>query len=333
MRISKRGMASFFVSFFLTLFASAAGFKMGMPIPEDSAEWELAEGIARQMAECPAGKMKLELVPREKNGLGQTSQLKAGTLDCGIVTMTDFNELSLGQDAFAYAVPFTFKSTNEIDGVRAVMDADLLGRLSEGPYEALGIVEFGFAYAMSTKELGTPEDWRSRKIWIPADVDMLSALRMIGLETVVTPVEAVPEDLKSGKTDTVIAMPVGMVMKRWHRRVANAFLLPVVYTYGIMVARDESVERLSADEKRNLREHVASLCRDLNTAIRARNGEAWEVMSRRGVKLVEPDAAMRGEWMSWADRVWGDETFMCRPTVEVGAKVRAVLAPLRIGGR
>ncbi len=288
----------------LALDVGAIELRMGLPLPFESKEWTIAAKGAERMSQAPTGEVSVVLVPSEKDGPSIAAQLQRGELEGGLVIMQDFGTLSLGQDAFTYALPCTFMSTNEVFHIREKLDATLLQKLSEGPYEAVAIVGFGAAYAMSTQALSTPADWRERKIWIPSGDAFIQNFNMLNLQTVSTSVKDVRARLKSGLLDTIIVPPTVAVMKRWHTRVRNVFDAPFVYTYGIWVLRDDVLERLSEADQKGVLKHLSVLCQELDDAIQGRNTKAREVLNRYGVAFLAPNAAMKEQWSHWADALW-----------------------------
>jgi len=307
---------------FLSGLACAGELRMGMPLPSGSREWDIVSQGAERMANLPTGTVRIQLVAPGRNGPRLAAKIKNGTLDGGLVMMQDFDELDLGQDALAYAIPFMFKSTNEMAYIRAKLDEEILQKLSVGPYEAMAIVEFGSAYVMSSKPLADPDDWCTLKSWVPAEGAFSESLNALNWTAVSLPSKDVRKTLKSGTVDTVIVPPMGAVIKRWHTRLKNMFSVPFVYTYGIWIVSDEALARLTAEEQQTVREYVPLMCRDLSATIRERNDKARQVLDRSGIELIEPNAAMWQQWQSWADKVWSDLDAEHRPGRDIEEKLK-----------
>jgi len=280
--------------------AGAAELKMGLPLPPDSKEWDIVSQGLEKCASSPLATVNVALVSPGKSGPSMASQIKSGALAGGLVMMQEFGTLPLGQDAYAYTLPCLFRSTNEIDFIRGKLDEAILQKVSEGPFEAVAVVEFGPAYVMSSQPLTDPSDWAARKIWVPSEDAFSESLNAINLQTVLTPSKQVRSNLKRGVVDTVIVPATGAVIKRWHTRIRNVFDVPFVYSYGIWVLRDDALETFSAEERKVLRDQVAASCRDLGAAIRARNNKAREVLNRYGVTFIAPNSQMDEQWRKWA---------------------------------
>lgn len=303
--------------------AAEVKLKMGMPFPKSSREGKAVAKAAKDMAAAQKGKVNLVRPPPDKKGPGLAKKILDGTLDGGLVMGRDFSDLKLGQDAFAYAVPFTFRSAEQVRYVRKALDAEILRELSAGPYEAMGVVGFGSAYVMSAKALSTPGDWRERRIWVPAEGEFAKSLNGLGLKTVPSPVKDVLKGLRAGSMDTVIVPPSGAILKRWHRGIKKVFDVPFVYLYGIWVVRDESLARLSPEARATVRKHLPLLCQELGATIRKRNDDARTVvLPRWQIEFVAPDVDMQKQWEQWATKIWQNFGKEHRPTRGIEDKLK-----------
>ncbi len=295
---------------------------MGVPFPEDTRELKIVGEAVTSIASATNGQVKLALssLPPNQTGTGLAKKIFDGELDGGLVMGNDI--ASLHPDALVYAIPFTFKSYEQVDYVRRHLDAGILQKLSAGPYEALGVVEGGFAYVMSSQAVASADDWRKRKIWVPAEGEFSECLVRLGLKAVVLPLGGVRTGLGDGTVDTVIAPAPVAILQRWHTKIKKVFDVPFLYTYGIWIVRDDALNKLPADEQKIVRESLSRSCRELSTAIRERNDEGRDVLVSWGHEFVAPDAAMQKQWEQWAEEVWQHLGKEHKPTAEVEDELR-----------
>ncbi|MBN2452024.1 MAG: TRAP transporter substrate-binding protein DctP [Lentisphaeria bacterium] len=306
----------------------AAELRVGVPIPKGLQRWRALEDAAGQTAGLPTAAANLVLVgpaapgePAAAGAVGIAGEIRAGALDGGLVLGHEFESLGLGRDALAYAVPLLFRTDAQVEHVRAAMDSEILARLSDGPFEALAISELGWAYVMSTQGLSSPEEWRQRRIWVPAQGREEDALRALGWTTLPLPAAAVPTALGNGTLDAVIAPLSGAVYKRWHRHLTRAFALPFAYTYGVWVVRDAALADLPDGQRGALRQQFARLDRALRDATRREEDEAREVLRSYEMAFVEPDAAMRRQWSDWGEALRQALDDHCKPGEDVLRRV------------
>lgn len=324
MRMSKHWVAMLCCLAVLGGVIRAVEIKMGVPFPEDSGEWKAVAEAAKEIAKATNNKVLIVLTaPGKKEELAR--KILDGKLDGGLVIGKDFLDLKLDQDALTYAIPFTFKSTSQVDYVRQHLDAEILGKLSAGSYEALAFAEFGFAYMMSSNPLSTPENWQERKIWVPDQGSIFKCLGDLGLNTVPGLVKDVQKNLKSGAIDSIIVPPSGAILKSWHRRIKEVFDVPYVYTYGIWVVSDKALPELTAAERDAVRKHLDHI---LGKATRKRNFDARQVLIKWKLKFVVPAPGdnMYKQWEKWAVQIWDVLEDKNKPTTEVNKKLKKLIS-------
>lgn len=285
--------------------AKATEISLGLAIPENSREWETVTSIAEEVATSTPGAPKIRLVPAKQEGTEMISRIVSGELDGGLVMLQDFATLQLGPAAYAYSMPFMFSSAEEIDHVRKEMDPKLLAELSTGSYEFVAIMEQSFAYAMSSGTLANPEGWLRNKLWMPAAIpfydNLATVLQSLGFQTVTLPGKDVSQGLQDQRIDTIITPPAIAVLKQWHRKVTTIYTLPVIYSYGFWVIRDEVLQDFSPEDLQLLHDHVQLLSQEFTRLIRKKTPRAWDVFERWEIKLQAPSSDMKNAWKNWGE--------------------------------
>jgi len=303
--------------------ARAQSLRLGVPFPQDSQEWKAAAEASAEIARATDNRVKIVLSAPDLQA-GTAGRIARGVLDGGLITGTDATELELGPDAMAYAVPFSLTSAEQVDFVRRRLDGEVLARLSAGPYEALAISGFGFAHVMSCKPLSSPADWRTLRIWMPIEGEgwLAQMLKDLGLQAVRLPANKVREGLNTGTVDTLILPPAGAILKRWHTRLKVCFDVPYAYTYGIWVVRDAAVDKLTAADRKLVREHLTGR---LEQIARQRRQSALDVLRKWRLEFVTPDAVMQAQWNRWSVAVWDILGPKLRPSESLEALLKEQL--------
>jgi TRAP-type C4-dicarboxylate transport system substrate-binding protein len=320
MRISRHWVATFCCVVVLAGAARAVELKMGVPFPEDTRELKAVGKAIAEIASATNGQLKIALSSFRPNEEGLAKKIFDGELDGGLVMGKGLADLD--RDALAYAIPFTFKSYEQVDYVRRDLDAVILRKLSAGPYEALGVVESGFAYVMSSQAVASPDDLRNRKIWVPAEGGFSECVLRLNLTPVVLPLTGVRKGLRDGTVDTIIASPAVAIYARWHREIKKVLDVPFVYTYGIWIVRDDTLKKLPADAWRTVRERLSRSCKELSTFNRDDNDKGRGVLVTWGREFVAPNAIMQKQWELWAEEVWQHLVEKQKPTVEIEGKLK-----------
>jgi TRAP-type C4-dicarboxylate transport system substrate-binding protein len=281
--------------------ACALDLLMGVPIPENTREYQTLTEAAKRIPDATDDTIHLVFSSPDRGKPGLAKKVMDKTLHGGLALGNDFKDLKLGPNAFIYALPFTFVSSRQVNRVRQGLDDDILSDLSKGPYEALGIVDFGFIYMMSSKPLSTPGDWLSRKIWIPEKGSFITGLESLGLKTFPIASNEVLTQLNNGTVDALIAPLSGAILKRWHTRIRTVFDSPFAYTYGIWILSDDVFDKLSDNEQKALKEQIPALCSGLSAVFWERSQKARQVLTRYRITFVEPIPDMQNQWARWAD--------------------------------
>jgi TRAP-type C4-dicarboxylate transport system substrate-binding protein len=309
--------------------AVAGELRIGLPLPADSREWKIASGLLEDLDPPAPGTLTVHLLSHREIGSDTETEIRSGALDGGLVADRDFDSFGLGPDAWAYAVPFTFASLEEVDRVRARLDGPILRRIGGEAFEALAFLELGLTYALSTRELDDPDSWPALKIWTPAERGaariLKASLSILGLEAVALPGKAVRNGLQEGVVDTVIAPPAVAVFKRWHRDIDTVLDMPFSYAYGILVVRADSMGRLSPAEQEAVRRAFARLGRQFTVAARDRGQYAWNVLRRWEKRIVKPNGAMLDRSSVWAARLRRELDAAHRPSPETEADIGKLL--------
>ena len=191
-----------------------------------------------------------------------------------------------------YGVPLLFRSLDEVDYVRGLLDPVLKSGLEEAGFVSFGFIEGGFANLLSNHPVRGIEDMRRRKVWVPeGDPISFVAMESLGLSPVVLPVTDVLTGLQTGLLDVAAASPVGALVLQWHTKVRYMTDVPVSYSMGVLAIERRAYERLPEEHRAIFEDVVTRTVARLDAAAREDNHRAREVLERYGVEIVTVDPA------------------------------------------
>ena len=204
---------------------------------------------------------------------------------------------SFYRDIQVYNLLNAFQSFDEVDYVRAKMDADLIKGLEQGGIVPLGLAEIGFAYIMSLKQITSVQDIRSSKSWVPDnDINALEAIKSFGISPIPLPFSDVLLGLQSSMIETVAATPIAAIALQWHTQVKYVANVPLLYIFGVF-ALDKSVfEKLKPVDQKIVREVFARALHDINQQNRKDNLKATEALKHNEIKFLDPSVKDRSEF-------------------------------------
>ncbi len=277
--------------------ADAAQLKIATVAPDGSFWMTEVKKGAEEIEKVTEGRVRLRVYPGGTMGNDQAvlRKMRIGQLHGGMIT--GLSLASITSDLQLYGLPFLFGSYDEVDAVRAKMDAPLIEALDAKGYISFGLIEGGFAYIMSQKPAATLSDFKGQKAWSPeGDVIADAIYSAAGLSPVPLPLSDVLTGLQTGLIDTVVGPPVAAVALQWFTRTKYLTDLPILYTYGSIVVSAKAFSKLGAADQIAIREILRSVCARLNERTRTDNLQARKALAKQGIEFVTVDEATKGQW-------------------------------------
>ncbi len=278
--------------------AQAQTLKLSTVVPEGS-DWmvKMREG-AKQIKERTEGRVEIKLYGggvQGRNARQVQRKMRTGQLHGGAFTA---GELAVFQkDAMLYSLALMFNNVDEVNAVRAEMDAELQRRLDEAGYVSFGLAGGGFAYLMSNQPLTSIADFAGSKTWTPeGDEISFAAFKALGIAPVMMPITDVLTGLQTDLLDSVAVPPVGAIVFQWHTRLKYVTDLPVAYVYAALIIDKKAFSRLSEADQGVVREVFGAVYEQFDAGGVAENTDALEALVGSGLQMVQPDAGQVAEW-------------------------------------
>jgi len=296
----------------VTFLADAAtNFKIATISPDGSSWMKLLREGGRSVERATDGRVKFKFYPGGVKGDDQTvlKLMRVGQLHGGIVTTGVFNQIY--PDVQVYNLPMHFRSPQEIDQVRVMLDPELMRGLENAGFVCFGIAEVGMAYAMGKKRATSIAGARRLKVWTPqGDEAAMRTLAAFGITPIPSSIANVLPGLQTGLFDTITTPPVAAVALQWHTQLRYVLDLPLMYVYGLFVVSATQFERLSDADQATLRSIMADVVRKADRQNRADDAATFDVLLAQGIELLTPSDDERREWRrvgeeaaeEWIDR-------------------------------
>ncbi len=277
--------------------AEALELKIATVAPDGSGWMRAMRAAAERIREATEDRVVLKFYPG--GVMGDDSQIlrriRVGQLQGGAFSSGGLADRYPSLQA--YGVPLLFRSLEEVDHVRSILDPELQAGLEAAGFVSFGFVEGGFAQFLSAEPVRSVEDLRRRKVWIPeGDPISLLSLETLGVSPVPLPVTDVMTALQTGLLDVVASSPVVALVLQWHTKVRYVTDLPVAYSYGIFAIDARAFSRIAADDQRIVREVMGETIAALDAAARDDNDRAYRAMLDIGIEPVSVDRANLGGW-------------------------------------
>ncbi|HEY9183399.1 MAG TPA: TRAP transporter substrate-binding protein DctP [Gammaproteobacteria bacterium] len=279
------------------LAAYAVDIKIATVAPDGSRWMQHMRAGAEEVRMQTAGRVVIKFYPG--GVMGNDAQVlrkvRIGQLQGGAFTAGGLGERYGGLNL--YGIPLLFRSLDEIDAVRATLDAELIRGLDQAGFVAFGFIEGGFAKLLSNEPIQTVDDLRRKKVWVPeGDAISFLAMETMGLSPTVLPVTDVLTGLQTGLIEVAFASPVAALVLQWHTKVKYITELPISYSMGVFAIEKNAFLALGAQDQQIVREVMQRYINDLDREARDDNLKAAEVLARSGIEAVNVNAADVDGW-------------------------------------
>lgn len=271
--------------------------KIATVAPDGTAWMKEMRAVAEAVKTKTGDRVEMKYYPGGVMGDDATvlRKIKIGQLQGA--AFTGGQAAAITPDASVYSQPFSFRTQEEVDKVRAQLDPQVKQSFEKAGFYAPGISGGGFAYLMSVREIHGKAEMKSAKVWVPQGDHIAEiAFRAAGVTPIPLPLADVYTSLQTGLIDTVANTTSGAIAFQWHTKVRYMLDLPLTYVIGMLVIDKKAVDALSADDQKTLNDEIGAAFARLEKITRDDNAQARDALQKQGVKIAAPTAAESKEW-------------------------------------
>lgn len=277
--------------------AQAATIKIATIAPDGNAWMTEMRAAATAIKTRTADRVELKFYPGGVMGDDATvlRKIKIGQLQGA--AFTGGQATAITPDAAIYSQPFQFRTQDEVDKVRAKLDAPLKTSFEKAGFYAPGISGGGFAYLMSVKDIHNKDDLKSAKVWVPQGDHIAEvAFKAAGVTPIPLPLADVYTSLQTGLIDTAANTTSGALAFQWHTKVKYMVDSPLIYVIGVLAIDKKAVDALSPEDQKALNEEIGGAFARLEKITRDDNAQARDALRKQGITITQPSAAEAKAW-------------------------------------
>lgn len=334
-RHASKASSRFLCSILVVLLCNSANgqeIKVATVAPDGSGWMREMRTGADTIHERTNGRVTIKFYPG--GVMGSDSQvlrkIRVGQLQGGAFTSGGIGERYAGLNL--YGIPLLFHSLDEVDYVRARLDADLEAGLREAGFTSFGFVEGGFAQFMANEPISNVDDMRRRKVWSPeGDPIGFRALEVMGLSPVALPPTDVLTGLQTGLLDVVAASPVVALVLQWHTKVKYVTDLPIAYSIGVFAIDNRVFDSLLRADQALVRNVMSGVMSRLDAQTRIDNREAETVLWDSGLELVPVRSEQVSGWRNTIEGLYPELGNRRDIDADILDKILALLEEYRAG--
>ncbi len=279
--------------------------RIGTVAPKDSLWHETLKQIRQDWQQISGGTVQVTIYAGGILGDGPelVRKVRAGTLQAVGLTSVGMSRIDSGVSALQ--VPMMLSSYEELDYVRDRIAPRLERRMEEKGFKVLNWADAGWVHTFTTEPITTPDALRKMKLFTSAgDPETESLYKELGFRVVPLSLTDLLTSLQTGIVNAFNAPPLFALLQQSFRATGN--MLPVRWTPLIAgtVISTKTWEKIPEQYRTALLESAKKAGEEQRSQIRKMGTDAIEEMKRRGLKVVEMDAAGLDLWQSEAEKAY-----------------------------
>lgn len=266
-------------------------FKIASLAPEGSVWVNSFKEFAEEVGSRTNGEVAFRIYPGGVMGDDRAMyrKMRVGQLHGGGFTMTGIAEIV--PDFRVMAIPFLFRSYEEVDLVSASLQPLLKQRFSEQGLQLLAMTEVGFVYTFSTRPQLSIADLQQSKVWAPPEDPLTAAfLSELQISPITLSIPDVLSSLQTGLIDTAFNSLYGSIVLQWFTRASHVTDQPFGYAYGAFIMSDRAMAGLSEEQLGIIKKAAEKYFPELIQKTRESNRESRDVLLKQGVTFEKTTA-------------------------------------------
>ncbi len=182
--------------------------------------------------------------------------------------------------------PLLFRNFDEVDYIRAAFDAELNQGFIDNDWHTYGLIEGGFAYALTNVPAKDLDTLREQKLWLPANDPFSEKIaKAFGINPIALNIGDVLTALQTGAINAIVAPPVGAITLQWYSKTQYLTDAPFMYTYGVVAIAEKALNGIAENDLAILSKELTLSSGKLDQIARADNLKAFDALSSLGIEI------------------------------------------------
>lgn len=236
--------------------------------------------VAAEIKTATDGEVEIKVYPGGVMGDDKTvlRKIRVGQLNGALISGTGLDLIT--PDLKDLSKPFQFDDISEVYALRETKDAELRSRLEGLDWQGYGPLDGGFSYLMSKQQITDMTAVRSAKLWLPNTSDIQEMARALDVNYLVMNIGDVLTGLDTGAIDTLISPPAAAITLNWHSRFNYFTTTPVMYTWGMLVIPERSLNRIPDNYRSIVDTALTEWAQGLDARNRQGNARALDALNQ-----------------------------------------------------
>ena len=271
--------------------------RIGTIVPDGSLWDETLHYMAQEWSRITNGSVRVQVFAGGALGdeIEMVRKVRQGQLQAVALSSVGLSRIDNG--VACLQVPMLLDSYDELDYVRDRIAPTLEARIEARGFKVLNWADGGWVRAFSKSAVTTPDDLKRMKLFVSAgDPDSESLYKQFGFNVVPLSLVDLVTSLQTGMIDAVPIVPLYAQLQELHKLTPHMLEVKLIPLVGGTVMSARVWSRLPAEHQQGMLDAAREAGSRLRDEIRQMGDDAIGEMAKRGLRVMEPDAAVLTAW-------------------------------------
>ena len=287
--------------------------KLATVAPEGTEYYNLLFEMGQRWQQETNGEVQLRIYPNGVVGGERDTirKMRVGQIQASAMSSIGLAELT--DQIQAFTLPMGFKTYDEVDKVKDVMFNDISEGLSQSGFKLLFLVDIGWVYWFSSKEISVPQDLKDAKIYTTAgDYVTVELFRKFGFNAVPVSETDILTSLQTGMINSMQTVPILSLSSGWSALMPNMLDLKWGAFVGAVIVDERVWRKIKPEYQKIMMDIAQDIGKKYQQTGRETEKKAIEAMKSYGMNIITPTDEEIKIWDEFKDEITPDviDTFL-----------------------
>jgi len=287
--------------------------KLATVAPEGTEYYNLLFEMGQRWQQETNGQVQLRIYPNGVVGGERDTirKMRVGQIQASAMSSIGLAELT--DQIQAFTLPMGFKTYDEVDKVKDIMFDDISEGLSQSGFKLLFLVDIGWVYWFSSKEISVPQDLKDAKIYTTAgDYVTVELFRKFGFNAVPVSETDILTSLQTGMINSMQTVPILSLSSGWSALMPNMLDLKWGAFVGAVIVDERVWRKIKPEYQKIMMDIAQDIGKKYQQTGRETEKKAIEAMKSYGMNIITPTDEEIKIWDEFKDEITPDviDTFL-----------------------
>ena len=287
--------------------------KLATVAPEGTEYYNLLFEMGQRWQQETNGQVQLRIYPNGVVGGERDTirKMRVGQIQASAMSSIGLAELT--DQIQAFTLPMGFKTYDEVDKVKDIMFDDISEGLSQSGFKLLFLVDIGWVYWFSSKEISVPQDLKDAKIYTTAgDYVTVELFRKFGFNAVPVSETDILTSLQTGMINSMQTVPILSLSSGWSVLMPNMLDLKWGAFVGAVIVDERVWRKIKPEYQKIMMDIAQDIGKKYQQTGRETEKKAIEAMKSYGMNIITPTDEEIKIWDEFKDEITPDviDTFL-----------------------